>query len=473
MTKNAISLIRVSTDQQDTKSQQMVNARTMERCGLNRVRTFEISDVSGSDVLKTPEMTELLEVIKHPDIHAVVVCEWSRLLRCEDFESQSVLQRFVDTGTELYTEQGPQDLVTPLGRFMSQIQVAFAGLEKSLIKNRMFRGKEEKRQRGECVQSSATWPFGVAYDKQRGWYYLPEAERVREAYKQLLAGNHSYKSLAKVVGVTRRGIVVILRNEIYSGWFVRDKRRDPSASGRYASKDGRQSDRRTIARKPEDVIRHQVIAEPLISHAEWSRAQEIMDAKQEQHVRSREHPSRFLYAGYLFCDKCGRRMQARACSPDAYVCKNRLAHKCDARYLNREKLERVLDSLITHKLSDKDFLRERIAEAKQRANTTEHKQHVERIKADLVKLEQKRKRIVAAYLEHGMIDDAAEYKRQLVPVDADLKTRRAALAEAEAEIPAALADDERLLLHVTEPWLRWHSDCCDTFPDIRKKLKDQ
>src|ERR1700691_6057627 len=91
-TKKVIELVRVSTsaqaadDRASIPAQHEVNRRTCQIYGLEIVKSFEIIDVSGTQVLHTPEMRELREMIKSPEIHGVVAREFSRLMRTENYE---------------------------------------------------------------------------------------------------------------------------------------------------------------------------------------------------------------------------------------------------------------------------------------------------------------------------------------------------------------------------------------------------
>jgi len=133
-------------------------------------------------------------------------------------------------------------------------RMAIAGLERSEILERVWSAKEEKRRRGELAQSEIVLPFGVGYEKGR-WFYKPEAQKVRDAFREMLAGHHNYVQLATMVGVTPRGMHLILRNPIWMGWRVIDKKRDSSAAARRTGKDGRQGDRRKILRAPDESRR--------------------------------------------------------------------------------------------------------------------------------------------------------------------------------------------------------------------------
>ena len=166
--------------------------------------------------------------------------------------------------------------------------------------------------------------FGVGYEQGRGFFYKPEAERVREAFRLFLAGSQNYLKLAQLVGVTPRGMHIILRNPIWTGWRVIDKKRDTSAAGRYPTVNGRQADRRKVRRAPEEVIRIQVIPEPLVSEAEFNAVQQIMDRKQSKHWRCQENiERRFTYNSFLTCSACGEVVHTAFARRDYYVCKGR------------------------------------------------------------------------------------------------------------------------------------------------------
>ncbi len=304
MSKNekVIELIRVSTEQQAASdrasipAQRVVNRQTCAQHGLEIVRSIEVRDVSGASVLQAPEIQELIQVMQSPDIAGVVAREFSRLMRPENFADYVFLQAFVDSKTVLYLPDGPIDFSNKAGRLLGSLRAAMAGLERTEILERVWSAKEEKRRRGELAQSKIVLPFGVGYEKGQGFCYKPEAELVREAFRLFLAGNQNYLKLAQIVGVTPRGVHLILRNPIWTGWRVINKKRDTSAAGRYTTANGRQADRRKVARAPEEVIRVQVIKEPLISEADFKVVQRIMDLKQSKHWRCQDNVERrFTY----------------------------------------------------------------------------------------------------------------------------------------------------------------------------------
>lgn len=227
--KKAIELIRVSTegqaatDRATIHAQRAINRRTAQAYGLEIVKSIEISDVSGAAVLYAPEIQQLIKLIASPEIHGVVTREFSRLMRPENFSDYALLQAFADINTVLYLPEGPLDFTSKTGRLMGTIRAAIAGMERTEILERIWTAKEEKRRAGKLGQSKIVLPFGVGYDAIQGFYYKPEAEKVREAFRRFLAGEQSYVVLSRMVGVKPRSMHLIMRNPIYTGWRVIDK----------------------------------------------------------------------------------------------------------------------------------------------------------------------------------------------------------------------------------------------------------
>jgi DNA invertase Pin-like site-specific DNA recombinase len=208
MKKPVLELIRVSTEGQAAEdragipAQKAANLRTAVQYDLKIIRTIAISDVSGAAVLRSPEMQELLRLIESVDIHGVVAKEFSRLMRPENFADYALLQAFADTETILYLPDGPIDFRSKSGRLFGALRAAMAGLERTEILERVWAAKEEKRRAGKHAQSQITLPFGVGYDPKEGkWRFKIEAEKVREAFRCVLAGGTSYTEIGRELGI--------------------------------------------------------------------------------------------------------------------------------------------------------------------------------------------------------------------------------------------------------------------------------
>jgi len=453
-----IGLIRVSTegqaadDRASIPAQRAINGRTAAQYGLEIVRSIEISDVSGTSVLKAPEIQELIELMQSPAIHGVVAREFSRLMRPENFADYALLQVFVDTKTVLYLPDGPIDLASKTGRLLGTLRAAMAGAERTEILERIWTAKEEKRRRGELAQSQIVLPRYVGYEEGRGFFYEPEAERVREAFRQFLAGNQSYSQLAKPVGVTPRGMHLILRNPIWTGMRVIDKKRDTSAAGRYSGLNGRQADRRKIARAPDEIIRVRVIDEPLVSETDFQAVQRIMDSKQKKHWRSRtDYEHRFTYNGFLTCSRCGEMIQTALARRDYYACKGRrTAHTCDTKYMGRERLEAILDGLFSERLTAPAFLRRCVGELARRSESNDSVVRVQRLTSEIAKLRQKRDRVIESFLD-GVFSREVRDQR-LTMIDREIQVAQGLLMQ---EKPLA-SINLRVLTDMLAPLAEWH-----------------
>lgn len=418
--KRALQLIRVSTESQaaddraSIPSQKAINERTAKAYGLSIVRTVQMSDVSGTAVLRAPEMLELLEWIKDPEIHGVIAREFSRLMRPEDFSDYYILQAFADTRTVLYLPEGPIDFSNKMGRVYGVMQAAWAGAQRMEFLENAWNSKELKRRAGGFSQNSKCLPFGVTYKNEK-WEYTGDAERVREVYRLFLAGETSYTNIARRLGLQPFNVKNMLRNPIYTGWRVVDKKRDLSPAGKYPTRDGRQGDRRKVKRAPDEVIRVKVL-EPLISEIEFAQVQRVMELKRKNSWHANdEYEHRFTYNGFLLCGSCRGLIYTKYRRDDYYICKQR----CGAPYQRRDKLEPFLDSLLGDRLVSSDYM-QKIVRALRKAQP---RTNVARTTAQIDTLSGRRQRVLDGYFE-GVIN-ATERDLRL----ADIEKQRRVLSE--------------------------------------------
>ena len=465
---NVIGLIRVSTDNQagsdkaSIPAQRAVIRTTAARYGLKIVTEINIADVSGADVLLAPEIQRLIELIQSPTIGGVVTREFSRLMRPEKFSDYALLQAFADTNTKLYLPEGPIDFSEKTGRLMGTIRAAIAGLERSEILERVRTAKEEKRRAGGCPVGSICIPQGVGYDKQRGWHYTDEAKAIRRAFDLLLAGHTSYRQIQRRCGIKAYNLRNLLRNPIFNGWRVYDQKKDPTR--KFTKADGRQGGRPMIARAPEEVIRVRVIDPPLVTDAEWERAQAIIGAKTSAWRRDVERGrGHWLYNGFLFCAACGAPLVEGGKSaagvydrPVAryYVCKNRKFHRktgryCDSRWMVKDQLEAAVDEVLSREVTSLDFARRLARKVKDRKAPGADK--LASVEAEIRKLETKRGRVVDAFIE-GVLNREQRDKR-LAGIDSDL----AGLKDEAARLTAARVPQmsHSQIVEAFSPFMEW------------------
>jgi DNA invertase Pin-like site-specific DNA recombinase len=432
---------------------------------LKIIRTIEIIDVSGTAVLRSPQMQELLKLMEVPEVHGVVAREFSRLMRPENFADYALLQHFIDTGTILYLPEGPIDLASKTGRLYGTVRAAMAGLERREILERMNDAKEAMRRAGKHSGGSNLLPYGVGYSKEDGWYYTADAEKVKKAFKLFLSGK-GYQEIARRLNLPRTNIRFILSNPIYTGWRVYEEKRDPTPAGYVARKNGRQGDRRKIKRAPEEIIRVQVL-DPLVSEADFARVQEKVELKRCKHWRSRAETSgRFIYNGYLVCGECGCPVYTHTSLYDYYVCKSHNVRErrkrkekglepCSNRHMLRTKLEPKIDHLLAGKLQEREFL-SRIVDAyneklgRPQQTTTISREEVEQ---KLEVLQSKKERILEAFLDGVIGKEERERRMNEVDRESDVFIGLLAAAETKKEDTSEL--DVDTVLALVEPFADW------------------
>jgi len=157
--------------------------------------------VSGASVLLAPEMQELMRLMQSPSIDGVVAREFSRLMRPENFADYALLQVFSDSKTS-YIFRGSH-------RSSSKTRATYGNHSSRHGGNGADRnsGTGVERKRGkETTRRIGSEPNCVGVRnrirERAGVFYTSDAERVRAAFQQFLAGAQSYKKLAEMVGVT-------------------------------------------------------------------------------------------------------------------------------------------------------------------------------------------------------------------------------------------------------------------------------
>jgi len=464
--KKVIELNRVSTEAQagsdraTIPAQRAVNRRTAAQYGLKIVETIEMADVSGTAVLQAPEIQRLLSRLESKDVDGVVCREFSRLMRPERFADYVLLAAFQDNRKVLYLPDGPVDFGTKQGMLLGGLRALMAGHERSEMLERAWGAKEAMRRQGKNPNGSRCWPYGVLYDKNTcRWSYDAEAApRIVEVFRRFLAGETNCNELSKVLGVSRGGAKYILVNPIYSGWLVVDEKRDLSREGKRVGVDGRQGYRRKIARAEEDVIRVRVLDPPLVSEADFRRAQQVVRTKATANLKERRKLGAFVFNGFLRCAKCGARLHTFRNQFDRfyYICSGK-KHKngtgenlCPyTGYMNRDRLEKQLDELVSKQLRNPRVLKAVAREQARRLREGHNQRKAERLEEQLAALRARRERIVEAFLDGTLARDDRDAR--LTAVDADIAKANATLAQ---QRPSSSFDPDALAA-IFEPFRDW------------------
>jgi DNA invertase Pin-like site-specific DNA recombinase len=381
MSKRVIELLRVSTDAQDVQRQRADLARLAKRFGLETVRTLELVGVSGTATLSNADMQRLLEDLKLPGVDGVAVSALDRLFRPKRYAQFAILDHFADTGKMIWSaREGVVDPASDSGFDVGVGAGARAGAEWRELRRRTMQGKEELRREGKHVQGPAALPRGIAFSNGQWSYQEPDCSRVARMYPLLLAG-HSFDDIAAAVGggFTGRGVAWTMRNPIW-GFGTRTY---PADANR------------------EQPLTVKVIDKPLVPVEVWEAAQAELDRRKTR-WRSRKRPARFLAAGLLVCEECGKPYYVRCAArkdiirnADYYYCSS--AHpkhgpKCGARSLQRIAADAALESLVSGTLCQAPVLRAILSATAERHPATEDFRG--KAEKEITRLNAKRQRIV-------------------------------------------------------------------------------
>lgn len=469
--KNVIELIRVSTKQQAAEDRASIPAQKAlckqlaAQHKLDIAWTVQMEDVSGAVVMYSPEMQRLIELVRSGQVHGIVTREWSRLLRPENPSDYVILEILNENRVMVYLPDGPIDLTTSSGMFMGQIQLAVAGLERRQTRDRSFGAKEQMRREGRAASAPQTWPFGVAWTHERGWYWTDEVEKVVRLFELFTSGTTSWKDLSVETAIPYPNIPVILRNPIYSGWKVYDQKRDGSMKGKVLDEHGHLRYQKKVKRSAEEIIRVRVFDQGIVSDAMWTKAQQLLTWKKETHQRrgKGEGLDRFLYRGFLKCACCSEIMytipkQYEGKVRDYYICRRKRGYgqaykpgqgstwivapgTCQSPQLQRERLEETVNRVLSEQLTDAEFLDGLLDRHADASKKSDNRQRITRVQREIAACAEKRERLDDLYIDGKLSKD--QHAQRLLKLEQELSAARRTLAELTAgEMPTGLDAEE-------------------------------
>ena len=447
----AIEFLRVSTQEQGTDDragiprQKEANAQTIQKHDLTIIKTITIIDVSGTSVLYTPEVKEMIALMQSGQIAGVVVADWDRLIRLDNFKDFALLQHFKESNTSIFLPDQVIDLNTQGGFLIGGFQSIMAGNELTQIKKRMLVAKEIKRRNGEHPNCDITLPTGVGYDREKKrFYYTGEIHKVKNLFRLFHEeGIRNYSELGRLTGIKHRTITNLLRNEIYIGYRTYTEKRSPEKT---IKPDGRQGDKKKIKRSPDEIIRVKVIDEPIIDEKVFLNVQGYIKEKNRRyHAKRSEKGERFLYSGFLKCGACGQNMYTtsggRNHKKDYYLCRSKNyvwirkngPSNCPSQYLQREIIDNTVTSFVSKALTNREYMIKLIESALSTYSFQEIQIEAKKIKTTLKKIKKKRGKFLELYGE-GLFtrEELNEKVDKLNSESTTLKMRLAKIEESSA-----------------------------------------
>jgi DNA invertase Pin-like site-specific DNA recombinase len=409
--RQAIAIVRVSTDVQDCERQRRDVAAAARVHHLKIVRTLELQGLSGTKMLSNAEVGRVLDDLSKPAIAGVIVASVDRLTRPGELGHLAIFDFFQRSKKLIWTAGQECDINTLPGFLTLGIQGVLSGVERMTIISRLKGGKETVRLRGGNVDSSAALPRGLSYSKKDGWRYVePFASQIKVAF-DLVLERRSWPDIAERIGWEYHETVRrTLRNTCWMGV-------------------------RTYTRGRETPLQIPMGITPLISPERWQAAQAIMDQKHERWAKTKK-PSRFLLSGLLTCS-CGKpyylRMGRAGKTRDYYFCSTGFpgrGPKCGASSIQTEAADKAVGQMLLRML-DPAFLK--AALAKLQGSQPERDLDARKLARERAKLEAQRERLVTLVVEGTLTP--ADFKRQSERIEAGLKSLDALMA---APVPDAL-----------------------------------
>src|SRR6478735_4210947 len=148
--KRVALYVRVSTDHQSVKNQEIELQVVAERHGWQVVNVYRDQGVSGAKGRdKRPGLDKLLQAVARKEFDLVAAWSVDRLGRSLQ-DLIGLLQEMHGKGIDLYLHQQGIDTTTPSGKAMFQMMGVFAEFERSIIHERVMAGL--KRAKAEGIQ---------------------------------------------------------------------------------------------------------------------------------------------------------------------------------------------------------------------------------------------------------------------------------------------------------------------------------
>ncbi|MDQ6673532.1 MAG: recombinase family protein [Chloroflexota bacterium] len=362
--------VRVSTERQQqaqTIEQQvaLLRAYVAERPGwvIEEQHIFRDDGQTGAKLQRTG-LDALRDQAARAAFDVVVVTAPDRLAR--NYVHQMVILEELERHgiSVVFIDRPPSD--DPHEHLVTQIRGAVAEYERTLIADRMRRGRQAKLRTGRLLPwTNAAYGYRVHPERPRdpALVEIEEAAAavVRELFQSYADGEATLHALA--VRLTTRGIASPTGHRFWSATSVRGILSNPAyigeaVSGRLQSRPsrGRRSALEPVGRgiSTQPTARDQWITVPvpaIVSPEVFNAAQRRMTTNQQLARRNTIHP--YLLRGLVSCGHCQLSCTGRAGRPSAtyqyYVCRGKLPtvvsnreQHCPSRLIPTQQLDAVV-----------------------------------------------------------------------------------------------------------------------------------
>ena len=453
MSNNVIALLRVSSDAQAGPDRQGLPSQR-EACEAlataHRLRIVEwvsLPGVSGAAVLAEPKFQHLLSRLSDASIDGVVAAAFDRVFRPSRFADFAILDSFRDANAKIYTGSGVLDPATQNDALLGLITGHLAGAEREAIARRTRAGRERRRrEKGVRAEGDGrtAMPRGVIFDRKNNeWRYeYPAAAQVRKAFDLFLSGETNLSEIGRQTGIGDRkayAVRSLLTQPLYMGIYRVDRKW--IGSGKW------------IPRAPEDCYEHEVIKHPLVTPAEFERAQSRLLEIAGSRPRLPALEDRPVeYAGFAFCARCGAKLMVLE-DKRSKIWNYRCARdhrgrerQCDMGQFSASKLDPKATEALTAALSDAETIIRLVHEGMERSAAAAPSGA--ELARQMTMLDNRRRRLVDGY-EMGTIEPA-DFRKRVATIDTE---RNALSLLMEAAEPPEI--DEDACIDLAYAFARW------------------
>jgi len=411
---------------------------------------FRDDGYSGAS-LKRPGLDRLRDRAAMASFEKIFITDPDRLARnyvhqvllLEELQKHGCRVEFLDR----LMSQDPHD------QLLLQIRGAVAEYERTLIAERMRRGRQRQFQAGKMLPwTRAPYGYRMAADRPRGpsgVYQDPaEAAVVAEMFAWYLEGRHTLPGLVDhlhELGVpspsgkphwSGPSILGILRNPVYTGRVYANRTRCRDAQIRRSATHPIGRPHGTATPLPEREWIEVGTVPAAVTREQFDRVQAKLATNQSYSARNNKVGT-YLLGSLVSCGGCGLACLARRLPPDSYYVRpgktraagHRNGATCESRYVP----SRALDELVWQDLCELLRHPEAVAEAFRLASVgawhpQEFQARRDRLRQGKASLAQQLERLTEAYL--GGVIPLPEYKHRR----AEIGARDASLAEQEGRL---------------------------------------
>lgn len=216
-TNKAAIYVRVSTEEQAKEGfslagQEQALKDHAKLLGYDIYKIYKDEGKSAKDMHR-PAMQQMLKDAEKRYFSAIIVYKLDRFSRSLK-DLILTIEKLKEIDIDFVSVQDRIETASASGKLMFHIISSFAEFERDIISERTKFGMTEKAKEGRVVSKA---PLGYKIVDGQLIIDPEQAEKVRIIFKEFLESGNSLNKIAKLHGLTVRGLLNVLRNRTYIG----------------------------------------------------------------------------------------------------------------------------------------------------------------------------------------------------------------------------------------------------------------